>query len=332
MAVSLLLQPQSIMGLYERFASLTPSPLLGFFPDRPVVGRETTIQYDTITYTRDVAKLNVRGGRPNTVKPPARGTVVSMAINVSEETYLPARVVNDLRAPGSTTPGSADAELSRHILQLRKRIMALKTRMAAQALGTAAGNLSFTLPGAAAAETVSLNYRATHQTFGSGWNTSTTDILAQINAAKRLITKDAGKQATAMIMNSTTGAYLTKNDGIMDVLSPAAMDAYRQAGRIERLCNLDIIYIDDVEVNDDTEVETGIIPDAFVAIIAGDNSDRGMLECAPQSKHAPPSYRGIFFHVKEEMDINGGWFVQNQYDFLPMLACPDDVVYDASVT
>ena len=65
MPIPLLLQPQSLLGIYEKFADETASKLLQWFPDRDAVERAQNVQYDTIQYSSDAAKINTDGGAPN---------------------------------------------------------------------------------------------------------------------------------------------------------------------------------------------------------------------------------------------------------------------------
>ena len=330
MAIPLLLQPQSLLGLYEKYGDETPCAVLNWFPDRPATEAGQSVQYDTIKYTTDVAQINVRGGQPNSVKPAVRGSVVGRAITLSEQIIIPPTVVKDLRDAGSNAPAGAQAYVARAMKQLRIRVGKRKALMAAQCLGTASGLLSFTPPGAAAAETVSLNYTATHQTWSTAMSTVGTDVMGTILDAKNLIVADGGKLPTEMVLNSVVGDYLAKNTKILSILSDVAKDKLLETGRLTRLCELNVHYIDDVYTVAGG-ANTKVIPDAFCAIFAGDNSDRGMIEMAPATLLAPDAHRGMFFHVVEGREINDPITVQYEYNFFPMLANPDEVVYDVNV-
>jgi len=335
MAIPMMLEPRNLQGLYEKFGAETPSALLKWFPDRPAVEVGNKVQYDIVKYGSDVAQVNIYGGAPNAVKPPIRGTVMAAGLTMSEEIIVPATVIKGLRDAGSTTIGPASAWVARAMKQLRIRVNKRKALLAAQALGIASGSLSFTLPGAASATTVSLGYSSTpnnHATIGSAWQTASTGVLAEIIAAKLKIAQDSGKQPTDMVMNSVTGAYLSGNDEIIDLLSDNARDQVRENGVIPRIAGLDVTYVDETYVNDLTGTATGIIPDDFVAILAGDSTDRAMIECAPASLHASDSSRGMFFWVVEGPNINDPIKVQCEITFLPYLPNPDEVVYDTDVT
>jgi hypothetical protein len=330
MAIPLLLQPKSLLGLYEKYGNETPCKVLDFFPDRPATEPGQSVQYDTIKYTTDVARINVRGGDPNAVKPAVRGSVIGRAITLSEEIIIPPTVVKDLRDAGSNAPAGAQAYVARAMKQLRIRVAKRKALMAAQCLGTASGLLSFTPTGAAAAETVDLNYTTAHKTWSTAMSTAGTDVMGTILSAKLLIVQDGGKTPTEMVLNSVVGNYLATNTKILSILSDVAKDKLRETGRISRLCELDVHYIDDTYTVEGAS-STKVLPDAFCAIFAGDNSDRGMIEMAPASLLAPDSHRGMFFHVKEGTNINDPITVQYEYNFFPMLANPDEVVYDVNV-
>ena len=329
--IPLMLQPQSLQGLYELFASEKASELLQWFPDISATEEGQLVQYDTLKYGRDVAQINTRGGTPNPVKPPVRGTVIGHTITMSEEIQIPNNVVKDLRAPGSMKPAAATSYVATAMKQLRLRVGHRKALFAAQCLGTASGNLSFTLPGEAAVTTVSLNYLATHQAIGSAWQTHTTDILANIRAAKVLVARDGGMPATDIVMNSITAGYLGINDNILDLLNLALRATLLEGGLPATICGLVPHVVDEVYVNDETGAVTELIPDNHVAILAGDNNGRGMIETAPQSDKAPEGHRGMFFHVVEGPNINDGVTVQYETNIFPLLANPNGIVYDTTV-
>jgi hypothetical protein len=102
-------------------------------------------------------------------------------------------------------------------------------------------------------------------------------------------------------------------------------------GYHSRLCELDIVYCDEDWIDDITGASTMMIPDNHVAILSANNEGRGMIECEPQSEHAPAGTRGIFFHVVMEPHINGGAWIEYQYDVFPLLALPDRIVFDTTV-
>jgi hypothetical protein len=327
----MLLQPQTLLGLYEKFAAETPSKLLQWFPDRDAVERAQTVQYDTIRYSADAAKVNTDGGAPNSVKRTVRGTVMGGAITLHEEVVVPSEVVCMLRDVGSNKPGPASAWIAREMKNLRLRIGKRKAVLAAQCLGIASGNLSFTLPGLAAATTVGLNYTGTHQAVGSAWDTSTTDILGNIQTAKALVQKDGGKAATEMVLNSHTGICLTANDNIMDLLNDVAKGEVLQTGQFARLAGLNVHYIDEYIVDDVTGTATALIPDHHVAIFAGDSSDRGFFNMHPNTVLAQEGHRGPFFNVIEGKRINDPLTIEYKYNLFPFLPNPDEIVYDTTV-
>jgi hypothetical protein len=331
MPIPLLLQPQSLLGIYEKFADETASKLLQWFPDRDAVERAQNVQYDTIQYSSDAAKINTDGGAPNSVRRTVRGTVMGGAITMHEEVIVPSEVICSLRDLGSNKPGPASAWIAREMKNLRLRIGKRKAVLAAQCLGIASGNLSFTLPGLAAATTVSLNYTGAHQAIGSAWDTAATDILADIQAAKLLVATDGGKQATEMVLNSHTGIRLMANDGIMDLLNDVAKGEVLQTGQFTKLAGLNVHYVDEFVVDDVTLVATALIPNHHVAIFAGDSADRGFINMHPNTVLAQDSHRGPFFNVIEGKRINDPITIEYKYNVFPYLPNPDEIVYDTTV-
>lgn len=328
-----LLHPESLLGLFER-NSVKKSPLLDFFPDQPYGPAGQSVQYDLIDYGSDVAAVNTRGGQPNAVRPAKRGTVVSNAITLSEKIVLEPWVIKDLRGAGSAIPENVTAHMNKQMKKLQNRINKRKALFAAQALGIASGNLSFTLPNMVSAETVSLGYQTSptsHVAIGTAWGTASTDILGDIEDAMVKIETDSGKEATHMVLNSTTLKYLKTNTKILSLLNEEDKKALLSKRGTPVINGLQVIVINETYTNEDTGTATKLIPDAHVAILAGDNENRAMLETEPVTLKAPEGHRGLVFHTYEELGIAGSLTIEYEYNFLPLLADPNEVVFDTNV-
>lgn len=324
-----ILEPESLLALYERFGT-ADLPLAGDFPERDNQGPSNKVEWEIIEYGRDVAQINTRTGAPQEISSPIRALKHATALSMSEKITVPPDVMADLGAPGDRRQKNGMRWVANCIKQLHLRIDKRVSLLRCQCIGTASGNLSFTLPGGIA-ETVDLGYRATHQTLATAWSNAATDMIADIETAKALIARDSGKTATKMVINPSVMAYIRANTKILSFLDEFAKRELLATGRLSRLCELDIQVIDSGYVSDSTGTFANYIPDAFAAIMAGDTSERATINCAPVSPHAPDGTKGIFFHTWTEPGIKGQTHIEYEHNVLPIITQPDEVVYDTNV-
>jgi hypothetical protein len=324
-----ILEPESLLGLYERFATAT-LPLAGDFPERDNDGPSNKVVWEVLEYGRDMAQINTRTGAPQEIAPPIRAIVTATAISMSEKITIPPDVMADLHAPGDRRQKNGQRWVANCVRQLRNRIDKRVALLRCQCIGTAAGALSFTLPGGIA-ETVDLAYKLSHKSIGDAWGTASTDIIADIETAKEKISQDAGKMATKMIINKSVMAYIRANTKVLSFLDEIAKRDLLLTGRLPRLCELDIEVINDVYVPDSTGTATNYIPDGFCAIMAGDTAERATINCAPVSPHAPDGTKGIFFHSWTEPGIKAQTHIEYEHNVLPIITQPDSLVYDSNV-
>ncbi len=336
MAIPGILQPQSLLGLYEKFGEENPPLLEQWFPRRPSPDPGQTITYDVIEWSRMVADLNTRDGEPRPVKPAVRMTVTQAALHISESIYIRPSVMKDLRAPGSWQQRNGQTEIARAVKQLRLRMNRRLEILRAQCFGAANGVLSFSIPGVSAAETVDLGYRSTHKAIDTAtWSTVGNDILGDIAKAKTKIAQNGGAQATDMIVTGTVESYIRKNTAIINLLSPGNKDKMLY-GELPQIMGLNIHTYDAgytaTDAADAAGTLTQFFPGDFAVIFAGDNSNRELRETAPVSIHAPEGYKGAFFKTTLEDRLKGGAWVEYEWSGLPIVANPDEIVYDTDVT
>lgn len=332
-----ILEPLAMLQTFQKFDTAVSMPFGDLFATVPNTGPGNTVAIEVYEYGREVATINIRGADPHRVDRPTRTVQVAKAISLSESIPIPAGVIKDLRAPGEWQQANGEREVARCLLELRNRVDRRKALLQAQAVKN---SLSFTLPGNIA-ETVSMGMSAynavTHPHGDASWATAGTDIVADLIYYKKLVAQRAGVNLTRMFLNSNTAKYLFDNTALAAYwqASPAAMNI-AVTGQLPPIWGIQPVIVDDGY--DASGTFTDYMPDnAVVLAPSAADSPAQIVECEPQSLLAPAGYKGLFFHTKApeggNANINDGYEIQFQYDFLPTLgANPDALVYIADVT
>lgn len=330
-----ILEPQNLMGLYERFAAEQQLPLQPLFAARASETDGPTISWDIVEYGQEIAALNTRDGQPNPVAPVVRGVVTARCPTIAEQVTIPAQVLRDLRAPGSLTNANGEAWISRNTAALNRRLERRIEVFRAQALGldaTKPGYLRFRLPGMADETLVDLGFASAHKTMHSAsWATASTDIIGDIEKAVALIEENSGVTPDTMIVGANVLGYLRKNTGILATITDVEKRAVLQTGRLEQLLGLAIIPAR-LRYRDDAGSMAYYVPANAVCICAAASMNRALFECAPASVWAPEGTRGLFIHRVEGNGIHDGVTVQYTWTGLPAVIAPDELVADVNVT
>ena len=329
-----LLEPDSLLRLYSLYEEVA-TPLDAYFRSVPQSGDGLGVQWETLEFSREAAAVNTRAGDPNPVKPAARATITASPLSISESIYVPPDVLADLRAPGETARANGAIWVGIQMRQLRNRLLRRRQILKAHCLGANAthpGYMDFREPGKSTDTSVNLDFTSTHITIGTAWQTSTTNILADMDAAKLKIRQHSGRNPTTMLTTSTVMGYITANDSIYAWMSDAAKDEVRLTNRVRRLAELDIVVVDDQYDTDGAGTMAGLFPDDFVCILPADATYREERECKPVSPHAPNGSRGLFMHTWYDAGIKGGAHIEYEWTGLPVVVVPDEIVFDVDVT
>jgi len=329
-----ILEPVNIIGLSQKFAEALDLPLSAYFPriGSPVPG--ATVTYDVVTYSRDIAELNTRDGAPNPVAQVKRGTVTLRAPSIAEQVTIPAHTVANLRAPGELAQKNGEQWVARNIQNLTRRLERRIELLRAQALGadpTRPGCLRFREPGLEEDTVVELGYRDDHlQLHTADWSDPDADIIGDIEAGIAKIAEDGGKVADTLIVGSRVMSYLRQNAGVQALLTDAERAQLLLGTGLLRLVDTNVRVVRGVY--DDNGTLRPFIPENGVILLAGDNSDRMLIECSPTSLHAPEGTRGLFVHRIDGEGLRDGITIQYEWTGCPVVMNPDEIIADGDVT
>lgn len=337
MAVLSELTLPTLLGMWEQFGDYE-GVATRFFSTMPNDKPGNVVAWDILQYGRDMAAINVRGGNPNAVNPPILASKTQTAISLSEKIIVPPAVIKDLRAPGEWQQKRGLDWITNCIRELRLRIERRKDQLCFQCLGmgTNDGKLTFSVPGVTTALQIDLGFPAANHasTLSTGWGTpATADVIGDLDKAKRLAVTGSGRMPDTFLCNSVTKAVILATTAVKDILkyNPARSDLQLAAG-LPPLAGMNPVVTDTGYVADDATTYNYFVPDNAWSIFPADTTYRKIVECEPESLHAPDGYRGVFFHTVFGDDINDGAEVQFQYDFLPVLLLPGEICFDLTCT
>lgn len=320
--VALELQAVNLEALYTKFASYA-SPLAKYFTPLGATGPGNTISYDILSYRRSMSPLTSYGAPATVGKMPTVGNVSYKAITTKQKMDLPLEILRNARDAGSLNANER-AHVARAVIQVRMNIERRLDWLRAQwltggAMLSSAGVAPVKPSGTAYLDvpslsnstplSVGLGYTASHIDAGAtaSWATSTTDILADLDAARAKIALDSGiENATRVICNSVVWNYVLRNDMVQSSIEKANAIAARGAmqGQLPVLFGYEWDVIDSyIPFDDETmATDTGglglfkLIPDNVVIITTPDNIRAGRIlrECKPDDYNAADSDRGIY--------------------------------------
>lgn len=350
------LAPQVLLGLWEKFAATSPFLLRTFFPPQPHIPEGIHIQYDIYSYNRGMAALTPRFAPAPRGVMPVRQRVAFDAITVKEELEPELAAMLDGTAPGSLDQSNRERAVATALRQIRNRLDNRLEWIAAQWLTGGALLSSTGVPTTTPTGTVYLDYDpiannapvsvniglqsshvASHVT--SSWETSTTDIFADLEAARETILEDSGVDARCCLMNSNTfRRTLLVNDMVREseyVKAQIARDGY-----LSNLWSWEFLTYDGVwypsaaTMAADSVTPQKLIPDDVVIILSRDNvaSGRALIECSPSDAQAPPGHRGVYAWEDRQPAHPHNVVYGIEWSGCPVMMDPDTIFIYADVT
>jgi len=329
------LEIRSLIGLYRKYQLALPLPMQQYFITRGNQELGPSVAWDVLEMGRGTAQSNTRDGDPHQVTPPARANVTASGIHFSESIYVPPTVLKDLRAPGEVEVNNGDIWVGDCINELRGRHERALELLRVQTMGMNSSNpgyLQIRRPGLSTDTTVDLGFDAGHLAVGSAWDTTTTDIISDIETAKLTAVQDSGVMPDTMWTTTTVMGYMRNNDAINAFMSDNSKDEMRLNGRIKRICELDIVLLDQQYDSDDAGNMTNYWPAGGVVIGPAQSANRRIIECSPVSVHAPDTARGFYAMTTYDARMKGGAWIEYEYTGLPIYTVPDELMSDVDVT
>jgi len=361
MAIPAELQAVNMTGVYERFGNYAPA-LAKYFDPVGALGPSNAISYDILDYRKAMSNLTAYGAAAPSGKMPSRATVNYQAVTTKEKIALPVELLRNIREPGTVATVNAQAQIARAILQTRmnieRRVDFLRGQWltagallssagvfpnTAEVSGTGTAYLDFPPLSNTTPVGVNLYYTSTHLdgAVAASWETTTTDIKADLDAARRVIIRDSGVMGPwVVICNSSTFDYILKNDYVQ--ASIAATNQIVAQGQLQTVWGYNFDVIDDeVPFSSETMatdtggvLSTPVIPDKLVILTTANNvaAGRVLRECAPDDQRADAGARGLFAWSDEANehphDISAGF----TYTFGLEYGNPDAAYIFADVT
>jgi len=322
-----LLQPVVLNGVIEKFTQ--PETLLGrtqlMGGDRTLDSDSMQITYDIVIGNRTIAKPNVPNAEAHIIPQLGIGAVIASLIYLRDKKVFSATTMRWLRAPGSLAATNAEKGVLREITDLNNRFEKFAEFAIWQAFVT--GTLVYT--GGGVIINIDYQFPATHKpTAGILWTSfATADIIGDIQAWKRLISRDGQAVATDVYLNSKTIEYLQQNAAIRYLLrgSPEQTNNLLNSARFSNLLGLnwheyDLAYVDD------NGVVTSYIPDNKIVLLSNENDDRWYFYQGPSADtQAPDGHIGKFAKTWEEEDPSARQYLL-EWSFLPGIWRPEQIV------
>lgn len=316
------LQPQVLTGLFEQFGTLD-SPLAQFFTPMPNTGTGAEIKYDLYQYHRHLARLVSRAAPAPREDMPVRTRVSFDGITMKEAIEPDIISLLDNAAPGSLTEPARDRLIASAVRQIRlnqdRRLEWIRAQwLTGGALLTSAG-VSPNVP----AGTIYLDYgsvalatplsvpggfSATHidTAVAASWATTSTNIRADLDAARLINLRDSGVDTRLVMLNSATMEYIMLNTAAIQ--SELVRGQIATGGQLKELWGYEFFVYDGMwMVDSHTMADTAgeldyYFPTGVVVITSRDNAacGRKLIECAPSDQKADKGIRGVYAWEDED--------------------------------
>lgn len=314
-----LLNPTVINGVVEKFT--TPDELLGLQLLPRIPHPFPVATWDVIRGSRELAHANVPGSEAHVVKQLGVAQMSARFLYVREKKAFEPTTLHWLRAPGQLAQANAEAAVLRETQDLANRIDRFMEYTVWQMF---TNTLTIAQPDVNVVITYGI--AATHRpTAGVLWTDPAADIIGDIKAWKRLVTRDGQTVPRVAFANDVTMEYMTRNTEIRSLMSERQSEEFLNTGMVTGLLGLtwvtyDIAYVD---ANGD---EQRFIPDGKI-IIASDQREPWHMASGPSADdEAPTGHTGRFTKSWQEKDPSARVLLMEDH-FLPILLRVENVIY-----
>ena len=314
-----LLNPHVLSGVVEKFT--IPDEMLGLQLLNRVPHPFPVATWDVIRGSRELARANVPGAEAHVVKQLGVAQMSARFLYIREKKALEPTTLHWLRAVGTLAEKNAEAAVLRETQDLANRIDRFMEytvwRMFANELAIVQADVNVT---------VTYGIAASHRpTAAVLWTDPSADIIGDIRAWKRLITRDGQTPAKWAFCNDITMEYLTRNTEIKNLMSERMSERFLNTGMIEGLLGLNWVTYDIAYV-DDSGTEQRFIPDGKVIILSDDRNPWEMASGPSADDEAPQGHTGRFTKTWQERDPSARVILIEDH-FLPILLRVENVVY-----
>jgi len=314
-----LLNPHVLNGVVEKFT--VPDALFGLTLLPRVPHPFPVATWDVIRGSRELARANVPGSEAHVVKQLGVSQMSARFLYVREKKALEPTTLHWLRTPGSLAEKNAEAAVLRETQDLANRIDRFMEYTVWQMFSN-----TLTLAQPDVNVTITYGIAAGHRpTAGVPWTDPAADIVGDVRAWKRLITRDGQTNARFAIANDVTMEYLTRNTEIKDLMSERQAETFLNTGVLFDVLGLTWVTYDIAYV-DDSGNEQRFIPDGRVVIFSDERNPWEMASGPSADDEAPDGLTGRFTKTWQEKDPSAR-IVLIEDHFLPVLLRVENIVY-----
>jgi hypothetical protein len=330
-----LLEPMVLRGVVEKFVAPETLVLLNRTPQSPWPFPSVT--WDVIRGSRMVAKPNVPNSEAHIVPQLGRSQESAAFIYLREKKVFSPTTLHWLRQVGEIATKNAEAYVMREVADLNQRFDNFAEILL---WGAMMGNIALDYPDVQA--NVDYKFPATHKPHvGTGWNTATPgQIVADVRAWKRLISRDGRVPATEAFATERTLAYIFDsfaNAGVANtflgasLLSDRMKDQYYTMGTLPGFMGLNWTTVESIYQDDSGNNEL-FVPDN--ALFLGNYTDQRPIELMigpTADDEAPDNFTGKFTKTWKDPDPSARQYLI-EWNLLPIVTRPEQFIYVADVT
>ncbi len=324
-----------LRGVVEKFVAAETLVMLSRTPQPPWPFPSAT--WDVIRGSRMVAKPNVPNSEAHIVARLGRSQESAAFVYLREKKVFEPTTLHWLRTPGEIAATNAEKAVMREVENLNQRFDNFAEFCIWSALK---GSLIFDYPDVQA----NIDYKlpTSHKPHpGTSWATATpTQIVADIRAWKRLVTRDGRVPAKEAFATELTLAYIFDSFASTGVattfmggtlLSDRMKENYYSQGTLPGFMGLNWTTVESV-YDDDAGVNTLFVPDK--ALFLGNYTDQTpieLLQGPTADDEAPDNFTGKFSKSWKEKDPSARQYLL-EWNLLPVITRPEQMVYVADVT
>jgi hypothetical protein len=326
-----LLEPVVLRGVVEKFLAPETLVMLGRLPQTP--WPYPSVTWDVIRGSRMVAKPNVPNSEAHIVPRLGRSQESAAFVYLREKKVFEPTTLHWLRTPGELAGRNAEQAVLREVADLNQRFDNFAEFMI---WGALKGNLSFDYPDVQA--NVDYKLPASHKPNpGTGWDTATPQqIVADIRAWKRLITRDGRVPPREAFVTELTMSYIfdsfAANGAVpASLMSDRMKDQYYSQGTLPGFMGLDWKTVEST-YDDDLGTATMFVPDN--ALFMGNYTDQRPIEMyigPTADDEAPANFTGKFAKTWKDKDPSARQYLL-EWNLLPVVTRPEQFIYVDDVT
>ena len=319
-----ILEQTVLTGLIEKYTAPPENVASALFGRR--THPFTTAKWDVVQNTRYRGHPTMPNREAKIVGQQGVGTKTASFIYYREKKAFEPTTLRWLREPGQLAANNAESCIRRETQDLNNRLERL---VDSYCWDTLKDSIVIDEPDVKA--TVTMGIQASHKpTATVKWDHITSveydgDVIGDVKAWKKLIAEDSGNPATDIYLDSTTMEYVYKNKALKALFTERVKQEYLDTGNITGLLGLNWHVYDGGYVNDSGTFVPHITL-KYIFMLAKAAETFVLLEGLSADEDAPANHTGKFSKSWITKDPSATFFLL-EYNFIPVLLHPDNVIY-----